>query len=166
MLSKFLLLLQRWNGWRLWAVLTFGIVVTVELIVSAMSLILKGEVAWDYLLTGFVAAIMAAPPSLVLLTFLLGELAGRQQESLSKSLLRVENRLTMALDAAQMTCWELDVVDGSLQYDPSTGCRRRLRRGICLAGWHMFIRRISPNSWRPTRRPFSRGRRALTVSTG
>lgn len=120
MLSKLLLLLQRWNGWRLWAVLTLGIVVTVELIVSAMSLILKGEIAWDYLLTGFVAAIMAAPPSLVLLTFLLGELAGRQQESLSKSLLRVENRLTMALDAAQMTCWELDVVDGSLQYDPST----------------------------------------------
>ena len=119
MLSKLLMLLQRWNGWRLWAVLTVGIVLVVELIVSAMGLILKGEISWDYLLTGFVAAIMAAPPSLVLLTFLLGELAGRQQEFLSTSLLRVESRLAMALEAAQMICWELDVVDGSLQYDPS-----------------------------------------------
>ena len=60
MLSKLLMLLQRWNGWRLWTVLTVGIVLVVELIVSAMGLILKGEISWDYLLTGFVAAIMAA----------------------------------------------------------------------------------------------------------
>jgi len=119
-LSKFVLLLQRLNGWRLWAVLTGGIVLVVELIVSAMSLILKGGLAWDYLLTGFVAAILAAPPSLVLLSYLLGELATRQRESLSKNLHSVESRLEMALNAAEMICWELDVVDGSLQYDPST----------------------------------------------
>jgi PAS domain S-box-containing protein len=119
-LSKLLLLLQRWNGWRLWVAMTIGIVITVELIVSAMGLILHGAVTWDYLLTGFVAAIMAAPPSLVLLTFLLGELAERQQAFLSNTLVRVESRLTMALDAARMISWELDVEDGSLHYDPST----------------------------------------------
>ncbi|WP_052314918.1 PAS domain-containing hybrid sensor histidine kinase/response regulator [Thiocystis violascens] len=40
-----------------------------------MSLFLKGEVTWDYVLTGFVTACIVAPPSLGLLSYLLGELA-------------------------------------------------------------------------------------------
>ena len=45
------------------------------LIVSVMSLLLKGEVTWDYVLTGFVTACIVAPPSLGLLSYLLSELA-------------------------------------------------------------------------------------------
>lgn len=62
------------QGWRLWISVSFGTVVGAILIVSGMSLLLKGEVSWDYVLTGFVTACLVAPPSLGLLSYLLGEL--------------------------------------------------------------------------------------------
>lgn len=67
-------LLLRLQGWRLWLFVSVGTVVGAILIVSVMSLLLKGEVTWDYVLTGFVTACIVAPPSLGLLSYLLGEL--------------------------------------------------------------------------------------------
>jgi hypothetical protein len=41
-------LLLRLLGWRLWVVVSSGAVLGAVLIVSVMSLLLKGEVTWDY----------------------------------------------------------------------------------------------------------------------
>lgn len=112
-------LLQRLKGWRLSAVATVGVVVTVELIVSAMGLLLKGSVPWDYLLTGAVAAVLVAPPALVVVGYLLEKLAEQQRVSLTRDISSLESRLMTALQAARMGSWELDFVDGSLRYDPS-----------------------------------------------
>ena len=92
-------LLQRLQGWRLSVIVAFGTVVAVELIVTVMELILKGEVTPDYLLTGLVAAGIVAPLSLMLLSYLLQELARQQQQSLSNSVERAESRLRVALDS-------------------------------------------------------------------
>ena len=70
----FVSLLLRLQGWRLWVSLSVGTIAGAILIVSVMSLLLKGEVTWDYLLTGFVTACIVAPPSLGLLRYLLNEL--------------------------------------------------------------------------------------------
>lgn len=67
-------LLLRLQGWRLWVSVSAGTVAGAILIVSVMSLLLKGEVTWDYVLTGFVTACIVAPPSLGLLKHLLSEL--------------------------------------------------------------------------------------------
>ena len=67
-------LLLRLQGWRLWVSVSAGTVAGAILIVSVMSLLLKGEVTWDYVLTGFVTACIVAPPSLGLLRYLLSEL--------------------------------------------------------------------------------------------
>ena len=67
-------LLLRLQGWRLWVSVSVGTVAGAILIVSVMSLLLKGEVTWDYVLTGFVTACIVAPPSLGLLKHLLSEL--------------------------------------------------------------------------------------------
>ena len=67
-------LLLRLQGWRLWLSVSAGSVVGAILIVSVMSLLLKGEVTWDYVLTGFVTACIVAPLSLGLLRHLLNEL--------------------------------------------------------------------------------------------
>jgi PAS domain S-box-containing protein len=117
--SDFIRLLQRLKGWRLFAVATVAVVVVVELIVSAMGFLLKGAVPWDYLLTGFVAAVLVAPPALAVVGYLLGKLAEQQRVSLARDMSSLEGRLMTALQAARMGSWELDFVDGSLHYDPS-----------------------------------------------
>jgi PAS domain S-box-containing protein len=112
-------LLQRLKGWRLSVVISLGILLAVEVIVAAMGLLLKGEVPPDYLLTGLVAAGLVAPPSLALLSYLLGALAERQQESLAHGIIHAESRLKIALEAARLLVWEFDIVNNSLRYDES-----------------------------------------------
>ena len=68
-------MLLRLQGWWLWVLVSSGAVLGAVLIVSVMSLLLKGEVTWDYVLTGVVTACIIAPPSLGLLSFLLREVA-------------------------------------------------------------------------------------------
>ncbi|NTV69897.1 MAG: response regulator [Azonexaceae bacterium] len=118
MSSDFITLLQRLKGWRLFALVTVGIVAVVELIVSAMGILLKGSVPWDYLLTGGVAAVLVAPPTLVMLGYLLEKLAEHQRATLTRDISSLESRLMTALQAARMGSWELNFVDGSLSYDP------------------------------------------------
>ena len=57
------------------------------MIVSVMSLLLKGEVTWDYVLTGFITACIVAPPSLGLLNYLLRELVLQQRDRYQRALL-------------------------------------------------------------------------------
>jgi PAS domain S-box-containing protein len=96
---KLILLLQRLDGWRLRTLLTGATVLAALAIVSVMGLLLKGEVTADYLLTGFVAAVIVAPPSLALLSYLLRELARQQHEGLASSIDRAEGRLKSALES-------------------------------------------------------------------
>ena len=49
-------LLYRLKGWRLWTILALFTILAAQLVVAAMSLLLKGEVTADYLLTGLLAA--------------------------------------------------------------------------------------------------------------
>lgn len=72
-----LILLLSLRGWRLWLLITAVSVTGAVLIVSLMSLLLKGEVTWDYVLTGIVTVSIVAPPSLGLLGYLLDVIADR-----------------------------------------------------------------------------------------
>ena len=94
---EFVTLLLRLQGWRLWVVVSIATVVGAILIVSLMSLLLKGEVTWDYVLTGFVTACIIAPPSLALLAYLLGELSRVESHA---ALQESRNLLQSIIDAA------------------------------------------------------------------
>jgi PAS domain S-box-containing protein len=74
-----------------------GSVAGALLIVSVMSLLLNGAVTWDYVLTGFVTACIVAPPSLAVLTHLLGKLARLES---SAALQESRNLLQSIIDTA------------------------------------------------------------------
>ncbi|MDP3538226.1 MAG: PAS domain S-box protein [Azonexus sp.] len=65
-----------------------------------MSLVLKGEIAPDYLITGLVAAAFVAPISLALLSHLLRAISSQQEEILSHNASRAEARLSVALESS------------------------------------------------------------------
>ncbi len=76
-----------------------------ELIVSAMSLLLKGEIAPDYLLTGLIASIIVAPLCAATLSYLLSEISNsryRQSESREHA---TQTSLSIAIHNAQMLIW-------------------------------------------------------------
>jgi hypothetical protein len=60
--------LLRIKGVRLWALIATVTIAVAVGIVSVMSWLIRGEVSWDYVLTGLVTAAIVAPPSLALLT--------------------------------------------------------------------------------------------------
>jgi PAS domain S-box-containing protein len=98
MKSRLITLLQRMHGWRLSTLVALGAIVAAVIIVSAMDLLLKGEVTWDYLLTGLVTAGIVAPPSLALLGHLLRELTLQQRDALSNAVERVQAHFRLALE--------------------------------------------------------------------
>ncbi len=90
-------LLLRLQGWRLWVLMSLGVVMGAIGVVSVMSLLLNGEVTWDYVLTGFVTACIVAPPSLGLLSYLLGKLTRIES---SAALEESRNLLQTIIDTA------------------------------------------------------------------
>ena len=117
--SKLISWMERQKGWRLWVIFTLVSVAGVELIVSAMSWLLKGEITPDYLLTGLVAAGCVAPVSLAVLTGLLEEIGRSQEHMLELEGLRAQKNLQLSLDAARMVFWELDLTRNTLTFDDS-----------------------------------------------
>ena len=111
--------LERQPGWRLWLGFSLACLVAVEVIVSLMDLLLNGEVSWDYLLTGLVAAGLVAPLSLAGLTHLLETTRQAKADALELQSLRASKNLQVSLDAARMLFWELDLARGALAYDDS-----------------------------------------------
>ena len=108
---------QTVHNWRLWAAISVIAVIMAELIVSAMSLLLKGEIAPDYLLTGLIASIIVAPLCAATLSYLLSEISNsryRQSESREHA---SQTSLSIAIHNAQMLIWELDFATGELRYD-------------------------------------------------
>ncbi|MBB1075968.1 PAS domain S-box protein, partial [Rhodoferax sp. 4810] len=111
--------LEQQPGWRLWLGLTLFCLVTVEVIVTLMDLLLNGQVTWDYLLTGLVAAGLVAPVSLAGLTHLLEATRQAKADALELQSLRASKNMKVSLDAAHMLFWELDLVSGVLAFDDS-----------------------------------------------
>jgi diguanylate cyclase (GGDEF)-like protein/PAS domain S-box-containing protein len=99
MKTRLIPLLLRLKGWRLSTIVTFSTMLGAAVVVSIMDLILKGEVTADYLITGLVTAAIVAPPSLMLLSHLLHEIAVQQHAALSASVNRAEARLNVALES-------------------------------------------------------------------
>jgi diguanylate cyclase (GGDEF)-like protein/PAS domain S-box-containing protein len=99
MKTRLIPLLLRLKGWRLSTIVTFSTMLGAAVVVSIMDLILKGEVTADYLITGLVTAAIVAPPSLMLLSHLLHEIAVQQHAALSASVNRAEARLKVALES-------------------------------------------------------------------
>jgi len=116
MSSPLISFMQRLQGPRLIALISIAIVLVVQLIVSGMSLLLQGKITTDYLLTGFVAASLAGPPSLWFIHSALDMLAQTQRRLLETGVWRAESRLCTAIEAAQMLFWELDLATGRLNY--------------------------------------------------
>lgn len=145
LLSRLVPLFQRLSGWRLWTVFTAGIILAVEIIVSGMGLLLKGTVPWDYLLTGLVAAALAAPPALILLNHLLAEIARQRQALLSQNLFAVESRLQTALQAARMGEWEVDLRDGSLHFDDTLLALLGVANASAVPNLAAWVARLHPD---------------------
>ena len=99
MKTRLIPFLLRLKGWRLSAIVTFSTMLGAAVVVSIMDLLLKGEVTADYLITGLVTAAIVAPPSLMLLSHLLHEIALQQNAVLSASVNRAEARLKVALES-------------------------------------------------------------------
>ena len=118
MSSHWIAQLEGYRGWKLRLAIVLVAVLLAELIVSGMGWLLKGEVSYDYLLTGLVAASVVAPVTLTMLTRLLDELAINRQHVLQTHA-RAEFNLSLAIDAAQMVLWELDFVTGQIRVDRS-----------------------------------------------
>lgn len=104
------------KGWRLSATASLITVLAAELIVSAMSLLFKGEITYDYMITGLVASAAVAPPGLALMSYLIGEISTSRQQ-LASSARTTEKRLDIAIQNAQILLWELDLVTSELRYD-------------------------------------------------
>jgi diguanylate cyclase (GGDEF)-like protein/PAS domain S-box-containing protein len=114
--AKFVTRLLQIKEWRLSAVVSAITVLATELIVSAMSLLLNGKLSYDYLLTGLVASVIVAPPGVLFMSYLISEISkGRQR--LESNTLRAENHLRITIENAHMLVWELNLPDGTLQYD-------------------------------------------------
>lgn len=118
--SKIVESLQQFRGWRIWVATTLTALLFSEVIVALMALLLKGEITFDYLLTGFVTAGLVAPTNLALLSRLIREFTHAEREKLEIATQQAETRLGMAIDAAQMVFWELDFVTDELRYDDTT----------------------------------------------
>ncbi len=99
--SSAIAFLLRVKGLRLWVLIATVTIAFAVGIVSIMSILLKGEVTWDYVLTGLVTAALVAPVSLALLTQLLNALARSHEELLANRLAETEQRLNGALDASR-----------------------------------------------------------------
>jgi hypothetical protein len=95
--SSAIAFLLRVKGLRLWALIATVTIAFAVGIVSVMSWLFKGEVTWDYVLTGLVTAAIVAPLSLALLTQLLNALAAGNEAQLESQLTETEKRLNGAL---------------------------------------------------------------------
>ncbi len=88
---------------RLWALSIVISVVMSELLVSGMGLLLKGEITWDYLLTGFVTSLFVGAAVVAGVTWFL-----LQQRTIEAALVVSEKRFCDLADAAGEMIWEID----------------------------------------------------------
>ena len=98
----------------IWLLAIFISVVFTEIIVSVMELLLKGQITYDYLLTGLVASISVAG---IIVSFLITLLARLKQEvqsneRMSHDLNVSEERYKLAVMASNSAMWDYDLTTG------------------------------------------------------
>lgn len=99
---------------RIWLLAIFMSVVITEIIVSIMELLLKGQITYDYLLTGLVASISVAG---IVVAFLIALLARLKQEVRTNEWMRndlndSEERYRLAIKASNSAMWDYDLKTG------------------------------------------------------
>lgn len=108
--------LQGLSPFKLWLASIFISVVATEIIVCGMELLLKGKVTYDYLLTGFVAALLVASTVVAALAYLFKrlKLEVRHVQQLAKELTESEQRANQAIAAARLALWNYDLTTGNV----------------------------------------------------
>lgn len=98
----------------IWLLAIFISVVITEIIVSVMDLLLKGQITFDYLLTGLVASVSVAG---IVVAFLITLLARLKQEVYTNEEMRhdlndSEERYRLAVMASNSAMWDYDLTTG------------------------------------------------------
>jgi PAS domain-containing protein len=106
--------LQNFSHVRIWLLAVFISVVITEIIVSVMDLLLKGQITYDYLLTGLVASISVAGIVVALLITLLARLKQEvhTNEGMRHDLNESEERYRLAVTASNSAMWDYDLTTG------------------------------------------------------
>jgi len=106
--------LQNLTRVSIWLLAIFISVVITEIIVSAMELLLKGQVTYDYLLTGLVASSSVAGIVAAFLITLLARLKQEVQinESMRHDLNDSEERYRLAVSASNSAMWDYNLKSG------------------------------------------------------
>ena len=99
---------------RIWLLAIFISVVITEIIVSVMELLLKGQITYDYLLTGLVASLSVAG---IVVAFFITLLARLKQEvhtneGMRHDLNESEERYRLAVTASNSAMWDYDLTTG------------------------------------------------------
>lgn len=108
--------LQRQSTTRIWLVALFISVVMAEIITAIMGLILRGEISYDYLLTGLVTSFLVAGLVSAMLVFFLRRLQQdtRDLHMISDELVKSEERARQAILASHSALWDLDLTTGQI----------------------------------------------------
>lgn len=109
MAGRLVALIERQPTWRLWAVVSLTTVAVVELLVCVMGWLLKGEVTYDYLLTGLVASGFAAPLSLAVMTRFLSAYTELRQRTTELALANSQSLLRLVSDNVTDMIWAKDL---------------------------------------------------------
>lgn len=108
--------LQGLSPFQLWLASVLISVTATEIIVCSMELLLRGMITFNYLLTGFVAALLVASTVTAVLIYLFKRLNLETQHSqqLTKELTEGEQRAKLAIAAARMALWNYDLTTGKV----------------------------------------------------
>ena len=106
--------LQALSPVKIWLLAISISVVMTEIIVTAMELLLKGKVTYDYLLTGFVASLFVASTIAALVIILITRLNQVTQYSkwIKYDLAESEERYKLAIMASNSAMWDYELATG------------------------------------------------------
>ena len=115
--SKFIALLQRANGWKLWTGVMLVALLTVEVIVALLDVLFYGHVVSEDLIEGLVATAIVEPTHLAFMIYLLGEFSKSQIHTLESDVAYANQRFRVAVEISQLNVWEMNLVTNEIIYD-------------------------------------------------
>jgi diguanylate cyclase (GGDEF)-like protein/PAS domain S-box-containing protein len=115
--SRLIPYLQRLKAWQLTLlIVTFAVVLT-EISVASLNLFIRGFIPDFAMLIGFSAGMLVASILTPITIFFLKEIAHQQVQHLETSEQKTRLNLGMAIEAAQMDLWELDLITNAIKYN-------------------------------------------------
>jgi signal transduction histidine kinase len=107
----FISYIQKQSTFRIWVLSLFISVVMAEIITGIMSLILRGEITYDYLLTGLVASFSVAGFVVALILAFLNRMHTDQKQfhAISQNMVKTEEVARKAILATRSALWDLDL---------------------------------------------------------